>query len=440
MTELHQQVQRARRRILFQSFLSTSVWFLAVCLGIAAVALAVTKIRFINVDSQAWTIGWLAGSVIAALLGSAAWTWFRRSSLNEAAIEIDRRYGLKERVSSSFALSQEESETEVGKALVADAARRVKRIDVREKFGVKANRWAFLPLVTGLLAVAMVFLPDAKPLDSSKQATAKTVEVQRVKKSTTALKKKLAKKSTELEKQDLKEASKLAKKLENGIEKLAKSNSDKKKTMVEMNNLAKELQQRRKSLKGGDDLKKKLKQLKGMKIKDGPADKLAKAIQNGDFKQALDQVEQLMEKLKEGKLDPKQQEQLAKQMEQMQKKMQDMVDKQEKAKEELKEQIAKAKQQGNKAAAEKLQKKLDQMNAQNDAMQKMQKMAKQMQQGAKKMQEGDQQGAMQELAEMQADLKEMQKEMSELDALDEMMDQLAQAKDSMNCPDCDGGG
>lgn len=34
----------------------------------------------------------------------------------------------------------------------------------------------------------------------------------------------------------------------------------------------------------------------------------------------------------------------------------------------------------------------------------------------------------------------MQQEMSEMEALDDMMDQLASAKDSMNCEQCDGGG
>ena len=164
MTELQKQVQRAQRRINFQSFLTACVWSLGICLGIAAIAIGVSKIWHINVDPQQWNIGWLVGGVVAGLLGAASWTYYKRNNMVEAAIEIDRRFGLKERVSSSLALSPDEADSEVGQALVADAAKRVERIDVREQFGVQGNRWAFLPLVTGALAVALVFLPSAKLL------------------------------------------------------------------------------------------------------------------------------------------------------------------------------------------------------------------------------------------------------------------------------------
>lgn len=440
MSELHQQVHRARRRILLQTFFSACVWCLAISLTLAALALASTKIWFLNVDMQAWVAGWLGGSVLLGFVAAAVWTWCKRGSLSDAAIEIDRRFALRERVSSSFSLSPDEAETEVGKALVADAARRVKRIDIREKFGVQANRWAWLPLVTGALAVGLVFLPDAKPNDTSKQASAKTVEVQKVKKSATELKKKLAKKSEVLKKSDLQEASKLAKKLEKGLEELSKSNPDKKKMLVEMNNLASDLKQRRASLKGGQDLKKKLNQLKEMKLSEGPADKLAKSIQNGDFKKALEQIKSLSKSIKDAKLTPQQQEQLAKQMQQMQKKLAKMGEQHEAAKENLKEQIAKAKQQGNEAAAKKMEKKLEQKMAQDAAMKRMQKMAQQMDQIAKQMQQGNSKDALEQLEQMAQDIQSMQQEMSELQALDEMMDQLASAKDSMNCQVCDGGG
>ena len=103
MTELHKQVQRAQRRINLQRFLSASVWSLAICLAIAAIGIAIPKIQHINVDPQQWRIGWLVGSVVAGLLGAGIWTWMTRDNMVEAAIEIDRRYGLK-RTCQQFAL------------------------------------------------------------------------------------------------------------------------------------------------------------------------------------------------------------------------------------------------------------------------------------------------------------------------------------------------
>lgn len=440
MTELQKQVQRAQRRINLQSFLSACVWTLAICLSIAAIAIGVTKIWHLNVNPQQWRMGWLVGSVLTGILTAAGWAWFKRNSMVEAAIEIDRRFGLKERVSSSLALSPTEADSEVGRALVADAARRVERIDVGEQFGVKTNRWAFLPFVTGALAVALVFLPDAKPNGSGNEANAKTVEITKVKKSTSALQKKLASKKEELEKNDLKEASKLAEKLEKGVKDLQKQGGDKKKAMIEMNNLAKMLKQKRESMKGSDDLKKKLNQLKGMKVKEGPGDKLAKAMQNGDLKQALKQVKDLQQQLKDGNLSPKQMEQLANQMNQMQKKMNQIVQQHEKAKQDLQKQMEQANKQGNKAAAAKLQKKLEQLQAQDQGMKKMRQMAGQMEKIAQNMKQGNQQQAGQQLEQMAQELKGMQQELAEMEALDDLMAQLDGAKDSMNCEGCNGEG
>ena len=440
MTELQKQVRRARRRLFFQSFLTACIWALAIGFVIAALAIGARKIWVVGIAEQTWLIGWLAGSAVFAIVSAWLFTWFRRASLDEAAIELDRRFGLKERVSSSLTMSSEEADTEFGKALINDATRKVERLDVRDEFNVKANRWAFVPVVTGLLAAALVFLPDAIPGEQKQEAEALTKEVARVRNSTTKLRKKIAQKSQELEKKNLKEAGKLAQKLEQGLQKLEKSNSNKKKTMVEMNNLANEIKKRRESLKGNDDLKKRLQQLKGMKIKDGPADKLAKAMQQGDFKEALKQVEELVQQLKDGKLNEEDKKKLVERMNQMKEKMKEMADQHDKAKKELEEKIEKAKQQGNEAEAKKMQQKLNQMQAQDEAMQNMKNMAQKMEQVAKNMQQGNQQEAMQDLEQMAQDLESMQQESEELQELDEMMDQLASAKDSMNCEQCDGGG
>lgn len=440
MTELQKQVQRAQRLINFQSFLSALVWSMAICFGIAAIGLGIRKIWFIDVDARQWTIGWLAGASAMGLISSVGYTWWKRKSMVEAAIEIDRRFGLRERVSSSLSLSEQEADSQIGRALVADASKRVQRIDVREKFGLQSNRWALLPFATGALALAMVLIPDAVPSASDSEVKAKTVEVEKVKKSTTALKKKLAKKSEELSDKDLPEAAKLAKKLEQGINKLSKGDGDKKKTLVEMNDLAKMLRQRRDSMKGSEELRKKLNQLKDMKVKDGPADQLAKALKDGDFKAALDQVMDLQQQLRKGNLSRDQQQKLAQQMDQMQKKLQQLVKKHEEQKEQLKKQIEEQKKAGNKAAAQKLQQKLAQMQAQDQAMKKMQQMAQQMEKVAQNMQQGNQQEASQQLADMAQDLQSMKQEMEELQAMEDMMDQLADAKDAMNCEACNGDG
>ncbi len=440
MTELQKQVRHAQRRINSQRFLTASVWSLAAAFLLAAMAIGVRKIWYLGLDADAWTWGWLGGSVAVGLISAALWTWLSRRGSLEAAIEIDRRFKLKERVSSSLSLSPEESETEIGRALVEDASRRVERIDVRDGFAVRASRWALLPLVTASIAIALVFLPDAsKPGD---EAGAASIQVKKqIKKSAEEAKKKLAKQRKEAEEKGLKEASDLIKKLEQGMDDLSKKeNVDRKNAMVKMNDLAKELKQRRQALSGNDDLRKQLNQLKDMNIKQGPADRLAKALKDGDFKAALDQIAKLQQQLQHGELTPAQQEQMAEQMKQMQQKLQQIAKAHEKAQQELQQQIEQKKKQGDQAAADKLQKQLERLQQQNQQMQRMQQMANKMAECAKCLAQGQKQQAQAELAELAQNLEAMQQELEELQMLEEALNQLADAKDAMNCENCDGAG
>lgn len=92
----------------------------------------------------------------------------RRSKL-DAAIELDRRYGLKERIFSTLALTPSELNSEVGQALMTDAIRRVERIDVREQFRVSPT-WRLLLPLTALALAILAMLPNA----AMKQAEAGT--------------------------------------------------------------------------------------------------------------------------------------------------------------------------------------------------------------------------------------------------------------------------
>ena len=53
--------------------------------------------------------------------------------IRRSAIELDRRFGLKERVSSVLSLQSDELETEAGQALLTDAVRRVEDAVIEER-------------------------------------------------------------------------------------------------------------------------------------------------------------------------------------------------------------------------------------------------------------------------------------------------------------------
>ena len=96
------------------------------------------------------------GGVIAA----AVWTYISRRTEIDAAIEIDKRFELKERVSSALALGEADRQSEFGQALTADAIARINRIDVAERFRWSPSRRALLPVASAALAVGLLLVPD----------------------------------------------------------------------------------------------------------------------------------------------------------------------------------------------------------------------------------------------------------------------------------------
>ena len=95
-----------------------------------------------------------------------------------------------------------------------------------------------------------------------------------------------------------------------------------------------------------EQLQQQLKQLQ-----QGPADKLAEALRQGDFARAAQELEKLRQELAKGEMNAKR-EQLAKQLDQLQKKLAEMADAQRQMAEELKKQIAEKQAAGDQAGAQ----------------------------------------------------------------------------------------
>jgi hypothetical protein len=436
MEEIKRQVGRAQRRLIGQQFLSIVVWSLFATLLIGAIGLAIPKIWALPIKHDVWTYAWLGGSFGIGLVVALVWTYLVRRSAIDAAIELDRRYGLKERVSSTLALSEEERLSEVGKALVADAIRKVERVDVREQFNIQPS-WRFaLPLVPAAIITGLLFLPNASlenkaaannqtPTDLKKAITKQAVKMQQI------LRKDQKKDKTEEELKTEQALKEIAKK----FNELAQNDKlDKKEMQIKISDLAKDVQKRQEELGGAKEMKKQLDKLG--KIEKGPADKLADAMKEGDFKKAQEQLNQLKDDLKNGKLDDKAKEEIAKQMEQLKDKIKQMAQDAKEARQKLEQEIANKLEKGDLDGAAKLQDKLDQMNKQGkQAEDMMNKLAEKLGQCAKCMKEGgnmDPKEAGQKLDALAKALKDAEDQLEQMEDLDEMLDQLADAKNAMN--------
>lgn len=439
MDQLRKQVARARRRLIVEQFLGRLVWCMLTALVLAAIAVAVPRVVAIQDLPENWDLGWLVGGVGCALLSAIAWTIISNRSPLDAAIEIDRRFDLRERIASSLSLSPEEQTSEAGRAVVTDAMRAVKRINVDDQFRLRLGRRALWPLVPAAMVFVLVTFFDTRQASSSIDPDTAAKTDQQTKTALESLRKKMAEQRAKLDKEKLEKANDLFKQIEKVTQELAqKQKMDPSKAAVKLNDLAKQLEERRQQLGGKDALKEQFQKMKNLGA--GPADKAAEAMKQGDWKKALDEVEKLAKALKEGKLDAAAKEQLAEQMQQMKEKMEAAAQAHQQAMEDLKKQIEQQKKEGNLAKAGDLQQKLDQLQKQQPQMNRLEKLAQQMGQIQQGLQQGDGKKAAAAMAQMAQELDKMQQDMNEMEMLDAAMDQLEMAKDAMGCKFCNGGG
>lgn len=440
MEEIKRQVQRAQQRLVLEQFWRVCGWSLFSALVIAAIGLAIPRIWILaNIDQSVWDASWIGGGIAVGLIVAGVWTYAIRRTKLDAAIELDRRFGLKERVSSTLALTPSELNSDAGQALMTDAIRRVERIDVKEQFRVAPTWRLLLPLAPALALLVLAMLPNA----AMKQAEAGSETTPEIKKQikTAAIKlqeriRESQKKAEELGLQD----SDVLKEVNKELDKLAgKDQTDRKDALIKINDLAKEIEKKKQGLGGAEQMRKELDKLKD--IAKGPADKMADALKQGDFGKAQEELKKVTEELKNGAMGKEDMEKLTKQLEQLQEKLQQAVEDQKQAREQLQRQIEQKLSEGNVAEAAKMQQQLDQMN-QNAAekQQMMEQLAMKLGEASKALKEGDPKEAAEKLDKLAGDLEKAQQQLEQAENLQEVLDQLAEAKDAMNCPSCQGEG
>ncbi|REK17531.1 MAG: hypothetical protein DWQ37_06095 [Planctomycetota bacterium] len=435
MTTLEREVRRVRRRLLLQAFSRHLAWCWFAALLLAAAAIAVGKYRA-PMSQQAWATAWLVSAAVGGLLAAAAWSYVRRGSATAAAIELDRRLGLKERVSSTLALSEAEQQSPVGQALISDANHRLRHASVAEAFQLRPDRKALLPIVAASLAFLLAAFVPVRV--SQSEAKASIAAKKQSKQATQSLAKKLSERRKQTVAKGLREAESIAK-LEAGVNELARSEpKDRKQTLVELNDLVKEAQQRRDKLSGTEDLKKHLAGLKD--LKQGPAEKLGKAVKHGDFDKALEEIKKLREELAGEKLSPEAQQALAEQMRGLEQALKQKAEAHERLVQELNEQMKAQREAGNEAQAQKLQEQLDKLAAQKPQMEQLAQMAQQLEQAAGAMENGDCQQAGECLNQLGDQLAGMQENLQEMQALDMALEEVADCKRAMACKECNGQG
>ena len=456
---INKQVARAQRRLMTGKFFRILVWSAFAGLCLAAIGMAIPKIwylDFLKTQDQvdAWTFSWIIGGAVLAFLVTAFLTWQQRESHLHVAVEVDKRFGLKERLSSALSLDDQTAASNVGQALIEDAETRADTIDVRDEFQFQPTWRALLPLIPVLILVGLMFVPNAEKQVVAVEA--EKINKKRVEVAVKEFKKKIEEKRKELLAKGLKDVENL-RPLEKKLDKmLDDKNQDKKEAMVQLNDIKKQIEDRRKELGNSKDLKESLNKLKD--AGKGPAKELADAMSKGDMEQAAKAIKELADKLKEGKLNEIERKQLAKDLERMANELKKLAEKHEADKKKLEDQIKKALEQGDLDKAAKLQQQLENKQAQDKQNQQMKKMAEKLQKcadcnkagkngqpkqgqkdGKQAQQNSEQQAqAMKEAAQQLEDLAEQIQEMGdaleELEALEDLEEMAEGCKQAMNLP------
>jgi DNA repair exonuclease SbcCD ATPase subunit len=248
----------------------------------------------------------------------------------------------------------------------------------------------------------------------------------------------MAEHSQQAKKEGLPENENLFKKLEEGTKESASTPSDREKALGKVNDLVRQLQDRRRQLGGADKVKEQLDQLKN--IDRGPADKFAQAVAKGDLKQAVDELKKLQDQLENSKLTDQQKADLAKQLEQMKDKLNKLAESHKAAQADLQKRADQMRKVGQTADADKLEQQLRQLQNQGPQMQQLQNLANKLGQCTQCLKQGNAKDAAKALDEMKDCMGSLQQQMDEMQMLDDAMQQLAQAKDQMVCPFCNGAG
>jgi flagellar biosynthesis/type III secretory pathway protein FliH len=440
MNRIESKVAAAQRRLILGRFGRALCYTLFAALIVATIAIVLPALRVMDINFQNWIYVWVGGSTLAAVLAAAMYAVITAPSKAVVAEEVDRRFGLRERLSSSITLADDQRESDFGAALMSDAEKRADQLAVADRFALKPSKLGWLPI--SIIPVLAIVLLLAEPMSESsassatKTDAAATKQVQTVAKQ---LKKRVQQQRRKAEAEGLKEATEMYEKMEAELDKISKREKmDRKDAMIAMNDLKKKLEERRQQLGSSEQMRKAMSQMKGLDA--GPGEKVAKSIEKGNFDKAKSLVKDLADQMRSGKLSDKEKEQLKKQINQMKDALKQAAEQHEQKKQELQEKIDKARKEGRGNDAAKMQQQMNELQQKDEQMQKMAQMAEAINAAAKAMENGESGEAADALEQMAEELGEMADEMSELEDLESAMDQLSQSKEQMRCKQCQGAG
>jgi hypothetical protein len=430
---LEKQLARTRRRLWIQACLVRTLWCWCGALALIALWFAVAAfwLQDLTVRQRLGVAGLLFGAATCLGLFLAMW---RAPSRLTAALLLDERCDLRERVTTSLLLSPREQPTAAAQALMADVNSRVGDADIPAKFPLRIG-WpaGVAPTLAALLAIAAFYLePRISQATTGSGTTAKSEIV--------ANAKEIDQKLNELKKRErpkrdaLRERSEDIKKLDAELDQIANkprnTKEELKERIKEMTQVEERMQNREKEIaQRAQAIRQQLQQMGRMgdnnENQPGPAKDLQKALSEGKLDKAREEIERLAKKLKSNDMTAKEKEELSKQLDSLQKKLEGMAQQKEKIAEL--ERLAKE----NKISKETLKKEMEEIKKDSQKLKGLQQLADKLGECQKCLKKGDAKGASESMKQGGEQISDLDQQSKEMDDLREQLDRLRDAKDSM---------
>jgi hypothetical protein len=301
---LERQLARVRRRLFLGLLLNTLVWSWVVALAVAVGWFVVQPYLFPTgglvlrsaVAGGLVGVGTIVGLVLACLRGP---------SRVEAALAIDERFRLRERVTTSLTLRDEEIASPAGQALLEDVERHLAPLRVGDRFPI-AVPWRKAVLVPVVVAILVLLAFFWNPQWMSNPATASDLIADSLEARAEIENKMQA--LAKRQKPADQPRSKDAKEIEAELDKFVRKPHDTEDAVRDRIKEASELEARiRKQQQADADraqaVKERMEQIERLKKrkpeekKDGPGKDLDKAMTDADFQKAKEEAERLSRKL-----------------------------------------------------------------------------------------------------------------------------------------------
>jgi hypothetical protein len=394
----------------------------------AAVVLSIAwfLIQPFLIDKPLVQLRWMVagGFVGLATVVAVVLAFFRAPSRLIAALSMDARFGLRERVTTSLTLEPKQIQTPAGQALLEDVNQRIRNLDVATGFPVRMQ-WvsALLPVSVGLLALVAIFYEPPKSQATSGNQLAQTeppVNSAAIDQKMKELKKRKPPEANAVTKRQSEDLERIEAELEKIANKPHDTKEEVRERIKDMTALEEALKGREKELaEKSRSLKQQLERLDrlGMKDGEGPAKDLEKALSQGKLDKAKEEIARLNKRLQNNELSAKEKEQLKKQLEKLKDNLERLA--QQKDKEQ---QLRQAN-----LDPETLQRELKQLQKDSQKLKDLQDLANQLGKCQKCLKEGNMEGASESLGKAGEKLRQM--EMDDQD-LQDMRDQLARLQDA----------